>query len=119
LVLALALALAGCSPTDSGARDGDTPEPDARPAWLTALIQRLEAQPVANPPAYIARREHAAGVFYYLPSRCCDIPSDLYDVDGTLVCHPDGGITGGGDGRCPALGAPLREEIVWRDTRTP
>jgi hypothetical protein len=91
--------------------------PDSDPPWLLGLIQAQLAEPVANPPAYIARREYASGVFYFLPSRCCDVYSDLYDADGTLVCHPDGGITGDGDGNCPALGELLREEIVWRDPR--
>ena len=100
--------LAGCGTTGT----------DPHPPWLLDLIARQEAEPVANPPAYIARREYAAGVYYFLPSRCCDIYSDLYDAEGALVCHPDGGITGDGSGDCPALGEPLREEIVWRDTRT-
>lgn len=92
-------------------------DPNLLPDWLEDLIERLESEPVANPPASIARWEYAAGVFYYLPPRCCDIYSDLYDSEGTLLCHPDGGITGGGDGRCPALGDRIREEIVWRDPR--
>jgi hypothetical protein len=108
IALAAVLSAAGCGTTAT----------DTRPAWLLELIARQEAGPVANPPAYIARQEYAAGIYYYLPPRCCDIWSELYDAEGTLVCHPDGGITGGGDGNCPALGEPLREEIVWRDTRT-
>ena len=107
LAFALLLASCGGNPTDA----------DALPEWLVALIEQLESQPVANPPAYIARREYAAGVYYYLPPRCCDIFSNLYDSEGTIVCHPDGGFTGGGDGRCPALGQRLSEEIVWRDAR--
>jgi hypothetical protein len=108
--LAAAIALPGCSTTAA---------PDPRPEWLIDLIARLESEPVANPPASIARREYAGGVYYYLPGPCCDQFSDLYDSAGALVCHPDGGITGHGDGMCPALGDPVREEIVWRDTRTP
>ena len=95
---------------------GSTP-PESEPPWLLRLIDEQMAEPVANPPAYIARQEYASGVYYYLPSRCCDIWSDLYDADGALVCHPDGGITGGGDGNCPALGEMIEEEIVWRDPR--
>ena len=103
----LALSLAACGGTS----------PEMRPPWLLQLIAEQQAEPVANPPAYIARQEYAAGVYYYLPPRCCDIWSELYDAEGTLVCHPDGGITGGGDGQCPALGELIREEIVWRDAR--
>jgi hypothetical protein len=112
---ALLFAAAGCG-TNVPGTGTDT---DTRPPWLLQLIAQQEAAPVANPPAYIALREYGAGVYYYLPSRCCDIYSNLYDAEGALVCHPDGGITGGGSGNCPALGTPIREEIVWRDERTP
>jgi hypothetical protein len=91
--------------------------PDVQPPWLTQLIERQLAEPVTNPPAFIARREYASGVFYFLPSRCCDVFSELYNAEGALVCHPDGGITGDGDGNCPELGEVLSEEVVWRDPR--
>ena len=47
LLLAVALS-AACAPVTSVS---DTPK------WLTALIQELETQPVANPPAFVARYE--------------------------------------------------------------
>lgn len=31
---------------------------DSMPAWLTALIRQSEEQPIANPPAFIARYEY-------------------------------------------------------------
>jgi hypothetical protein len=91
--------------------------PEARPPWLLELIEAHASEPVANPPVQIIRREYESGVFYYVPPRCCDIWSDLYDAEGMLVCHPDGGITGDGDGQCPALGDVVREDVVWTDPR--
>jgi hypothetical protein len=92
--------------------------PERSPEWLTSLIQQLEAQAVANPPALIARYDYRGDVAYYLPARCCDIPSTLYQADGTILCHPDGGFAGRGDGRCPAFFAERRNErIIWRDPR--
>jgi hypothetical protein len=83
-----------------------------------ALTHDLESQPVANPPAYIARYEYQGQVVYYLPPRCCDIPSTLYDAAGVILCHPDGGLSGIGDGRCPDFIAQrTKEQIVWRDGR--
>lgn len=88
------------------------------PDWLTVLIQQLESQPVANPPAFIARYEYKGEVVYYLPPRCCDIPSNLYNARGTIVCHPDGGFTGAGDGRCADFFAARKNaKVVWRDPR--
>ncbi len=88
------------------------------PAWLTVLIRGFESQPVTNSPLYVARYEYQGQVVYYVPPRCCDIPSDLYDASGRLMCHPDGGFTGTGDGRCPDfLAQRTNEKIIWRDSR--
>jgi hypothetical protein len=88
------------------------------PEWLTTLVHNLESQPVANPPAFIARYDYGGRVVYYLPPRCCDIPSNVYTADGTIICHADGGFNGSGDGRCPDfLSARKNEKIVWRDAR--
>lgn len=91
---------------------------DSVPAWLTALIHEAEAQPVANPPAFIARYEYKGETVYFLPQRCCDIMSVLYRPDGTVACHPDGGFRGAGDGRCADFFRERRNErIIWRDAR--
>jgi hypothetical protein len=101
----------------SACATGKSVGPDAE--WLTALVHDLESQPVANPPAFIARYDYGGGVVYYLPPRCCDIPSNVYRGDGTIICHADGGLTGGGDGRCPDfLSTRKNEKIVWKDQRS-
>jgi hypothetical protein len=93
------------------------PEADA-PDWLARLITELESEPVANPPAFIARYEYKGLTVYYLPPRCCDVPSTAYDSTGTVICSADGGITGKGDGRCPDFFAERKDEqIIWRDKR--
>ena len=38
------------------------------PAWLTTVIRQLETQPVANPPAFIARYEYKATLCTLSPS---------------------------------------------------
>jgi hypothetical protein len=86
--------------------------------WLTALIQKLENEPVANPPASIAQYEYKGQTVFFLPQRCCDIPSTLYDADGNIMGHPDGGITGQGDGRVPDFFEERsNKRIVWEDER--
>ena len=88
------------------------------PEWLATLIRDLENQPVANPPAFIARYDYRGQAVYYLPARCCDIPSNVYSAAGTIICHADGGFSGGGDGRCSDfLTARKNERIIWRDPR--
>ena len=88
--------------------------------WLQTLIAKLQGQPVANPPLSIAEYRYQGRTVYYLPPRCCDIFSDLYDVSGNLIAHPDGGITGGGDGRAPRFFEEAQLiQVVWEDRRLP
>jgi hypothetical protein len=57
--------------------------------------------------------------YYYVPPYCCDMYSALYDSECNLICAPDGGFTGGGDGRCPSeiLGNIESTRIIWEDER--
>jgi hypothetical protein len=88
------------------------------PAWLTALTREVEAQPVANPPAVIASYDYKGQNVYFLPQRCCDIMGVLYRADGSVMCHPDGGFAGSGDGRCTDFFVERKNErIIWRDAR--
>ena len=89
------------------------------PDWLKALIRSFETDPEANPPTYIAQYEYKGQTVYYVPPRCCDIFSDLHDADGNIIGHPDGGITGQGDGRVPDFfDERTNEQVVWGDKRT-
>ena len=87
--------------------------------WLTGLIQRLEREPVSNPPASITRYEYNGQTVYFIPQRCCDIFSDLYDADGLIIGHPDGGITGQGDGRVSDFfKSRSNGSVIWQDQRS-
>ena len=93
--------------------------PDENPEWLGQLIQRLGNEPVANPPLSITQYGYRGQTVYFVPQRCCDIFSDLYDAEGKIIGHPDGGITGRGDGRVPDFfGERNNEQVVWEDQRT-
>ena len=118
LLLATTVLLPGCRPRSTDeARPAGRDTADA-PAWLAQRIRQLERDPVANPPAAVYRYRYKGQTVYYLPPRCCDVPGDLYDADGRLLCHPEGGITGRGDGRCPDFLAERTDEhLVWRDPR--
>ncbi len=95
-----------------------TPTPEI-PYWLTSLIQHLENEPVSNPPASITRYEYNGQTVYFIPQRCCDIFSDLYDSEGVIIGHPDGGITGQGDGRVPEFfKSRSNGSVIWQDQRS-
>src|SRR5207249_5819354 len=101
--LFLVLALSACATKPF---PNEPPLPD----WLTAIIDSLEHPPVSNPPAFIARYDYRGQTVYYVAPRCCDIRGVLYDSTGTVLCAPDGGIDGRGDGRCPDFLAERKEE---------
>lgn len=89
-----------------------------RPLWLTNLIRKQKEHPAANPPAKIYQYRYQRQPVYYLTSRCCDQPGQLYDNQGQLICEPDGGITGQGDGRCPDFFVNRTDEtLIWEDKR--
>lgn len=86
--------------------------------WLNAYIAMLEKMPVANPPAKIIQYTWNEEIVYYEPPRCCDIWSSLYDSEGNIICHPDGGLCGYGDGGCPDINSELKDPvIIWEDNR--
>lgn len=88
-------------------------------AWVTALIAKFETAPVANPPHRIVRFRYRDQAVYYVPPSCCDQPSVLYDAKGEVMCAPDGGMTGRGDGRCADFYQQRSDEsLVWSDSRT-
>ena len=105
--------LAGC-----GGSSSPTEPSGQQPPWLQQLIARIESEPVTNPPSSILQYRYRGATVYFRPARCCDVFSDLYDEAGALLCHPDGGLTGGGDGRCTDfLALRTAERLVWQDTR--
>jgi hypothetical protein len=107
------LTIAGCSGNPAAP---DTS--DASPTWVTALIRKMESEPVANPPAFIARYDYKGQDVYFVPQRCCDIMSVVYRSDAAIMCHPDGGLTGKGDGMCADFFVERRNErIVWHDSK--
>ncbi|TPE45637.1 hypothetical protein FJM65_05810 [Pontibacter mangrovi] len=82
------------------------------------MIGELKQEEPANPPATIYRYTYRGQEVYFLTGRCCDVPSQLFDAEGNVLCEPDGGITGRGDGRCTDFFEQRQNEtIIWEDKR--
>ena len=113
------LATAGCQ--QSGAKttiQTVTINQDNPPAWLAQKIAAFQADKPANPPIKIYRYQYQNQPVYYVTSRCCDIPSQLFSVEGQQLCQPDGGYTGKGDGKCTDFfETRTNETLIWEDTR--
>ncbi|PVY40462.1 DUF6970 domain-containing protein [Pontibacter virosus] len=118
LALLLTIASVGCKTAARTATSEVEQAKDIPTGWLSELIRELEQEDVANPPAKVYRYTYNEQEVYYLTSRCCDIPSKVYDTEGNLLCEPEGGITGQGDGRCADfLDARTNETLIWEDKR--
>jgi hypothetical protein len=83
------------------------------PNWLVDLITSK------SPPVYVDRYVYKNAFVFYTPiPGCCDQVSKVYDRCGTVVCSPDGGYTGNGDGRCPDFfGSAQGETRIWTAPR--
>lgn len=92
---------------------------DANPLWVAELIAKYQSDPVGNPPQSIWRYEYKNQKVYYVPPQCCDQYSILFNAAGDTLCAPDGGITGGGDGRCTDFFQERKNGVlIWKDSRT-
>ncbi|QKG54206.1 DUF6970 domain-containing protein [Hymenobacter sp. BRD67] len=90
----------------------------ARPLWLRQRIQSILATRKRNPIIRITRYEYEGQTVYYESAPCCDQYSTVYDVKGQILCHPEGGITGKGDGKCANFDKrKANEQLVWQDPR--
>lgn len=90
----------------------DTPE------CIKKIIEDIKKQDSAGSPDKIYRYRYEGRTVYYIPPLCCDFPSRLLDEDCNLICNPDGGFSGAGDGRCPDFFKKAKDEkVIWDDDR--
>lgn len=88
------------------------------PACIKERIKSIEKEKIWNPAAKIFQYEYKGKTVFYIPSHCCDIPGEVLDENCNLICQPDGGITGKGDGKCKDFFKERTgEKLIWADTR--
>ena len=111
------------APTSANTVDAVNPhllesDTTARPPWLKQRIAAVLAERKRNPITRILRYQYEGKTVYYISAPCCDQYSQVYDTRGKLICNPDGGITGKGDGKCPDFDKKKsNEKLVWQDPR--
>lgn len=88
------------------------------PDCIKDKIEEIKGEAVWSPPAKIYRYQYNGETVYYIPPRCCDIMSTLYDKNCRVICLPDGGISDKGDGKCPDFFTSRSDEkLIWEDER--
>jgi hypothetical protein len=88
------------------------------PVCIKKLITQFEEEDKQNPPRSVYRYKYKGNTVYYVPPVCCDRFSDLYNDKCQLIGHPDGGLTGIGDGRdTDFMKTRTDEKLIWKDER--
>lgn len=89
--------------------------PNEVPVCIEKKIKKIKREKEWNPPAEVWRWETGGVVYYYFTADCCDQLNFLYDENCQIVCAPDGGFTGAGDGNCPTFPDPVKKTLLWKD----
>lgn len=85
---------------------------------IQTVIDKIKNEAVRNPPAKVYSYQYNGQLVYFIPQYCCDFPSVLLDADCKTICAPDGGISGGGDGKCKDFFSKRTDEkLIWADSR--
>jgi len=87
------------------------------PLCIENKIEIIKKAAVRNPPVQVWKWEVDEQTYYYITSECCDQFNFLYDDNCNIVCAPDGGFTGDGDGNCPDFRGFIERTLVWEDPR--
>ena len=88
------------------------------PSCVEKIIEGIKKNGVTNPPTNIYRYQYEGRTVYYVPPKCCDIPSILLDEECNSICSPDGGLGGTGSGTCTDFFKKATDrELIWEDKR--
>ena len=90
--------------------------PKGTPSCIKKEIRKILKEGKRNPPAEVWEYKYEGQTVYYIPPYCCDIMSVLLDDQCNIICHPDGGFNGGGDGKCIDFSKNRTEgKLIWKD----
>jgi hypothetical protein len=123
LLLICVIAASCCGPkktnvTNTGGKTSPIVSSTDTAACIREMITVFKNEEKQNPPRKIFSYTYKGQTVYYVTPPCCDFFSDLYDSNCKLIGHPDGGITGRGDGKFTDFEkTKTNEKLIWEDTR--
>lgn len=90
--------------------------PDNNLDWLKSFLNERKSE--ENLPQEIWEYKYLNETVYYVISQCCDQFNLLLDKNGNIICAPDGGFTGKGDGQCSDFFEKRKDKkLIWRVDR--
>lgn len=88
------------------------------PKCINDKIESFKKEAKQNPPRSVIEYTYKGEKVYYIPPPCCDQFSDVFDSNCNLLGHPDGGMTGRGDGKLKGFQEEITDEkVIWKDER--
>lgn len=108
ILLGIIVLLSSCKDSDDGMNI---------PSCIENKIAEIKTNEVTNPPTQVWKWVVDDQTYYYITSDCCDQYNFLYSENCDIVCAPDGGITGNGDGNCPEFTTTIEKTLIWEDRR--
>lgn len=88
---------------------------NAVPGCIQQKIEVFKKKEKHEQPQNIIEYVYKGKKVYYITMPCCDFFNELYDANCNLLGHPDGGITGQGDGKLPDFNEKKsKEKIIWQ-----
>jgi len=102
----------------SGCFNSKNTKVDDIPICIQDIIKKHQKEEKQNPPINIYSYSYRGMTVYYETAPCCDMFSNLYNKECILLGHPDGGITGRGDGKFLDFATvATNQKLVWEDKR--
>ena len=96
-------------------READEPTPNEVPACIQLIIGQNGRGTTNDNYLAIYRYKYQKRYVYFGEADCCDQYNLLFDNNCQVLCAPNGGFTGGGDGKCPDFFKEATEETeLWR-----
>lgn len=91
---------------------------DGATSCIRDMIDQYKRDPLTNPARAVYSYQYKGKTVYYITSDCCDQFNTVYDINCNIICFPDGGITGTGDGSCPDFfNEATNKTLIWKDSR--
>jgi hypothetical protein len=123
LIIVMAASFASCKKNAAKPMGSTTGGPCSTPDTTTPvcvlnIIANLQQQQPFNPRAVVNEYYYLGQRVFYVSSDCCDQYNSLYDAHCNILCAPDGGITGHGNGLCSDFyHTAVFQRQVWADPR--